>query len=85
MTIQEQRNAISSVYPGLSWKRKVADMGESQVIAVYLAFQKNGTFERRKSKDEKFFRNKREEKREIREAKKEAKVSAQQISIFDIL
>ena len=44
MTIPEMKMAISRVYPGQSWKTKVENMPEGQVVAVYLSFEKNGTF-----------------------------------------
>jgi len=42
MTIEEQRTAISKVYPTEKWQRTVANMDEDQVIAIYLSFEKRG-------------------------------------------
>ena len=42
MTVEEQRTAISKVYPTEKWKNKVENMPEDQVIAIYLTFQKRG-------------------------------------------
>lgn len=42
MTVEEQRTAISKVYPTEKWKNKVENMPEDQVIAIYLAFEKRG-------------------------------------------
>ena len=44
MTTYEQRLAISKVYSSSSWKKKVENMSDSQVIAVYLRFEKEGKF-----------------------------------------
>lgn len=77
MTTEEKRIAISQVYPGASWKRKVADMSDSQVIAVYLSFEKNGTFRKDLKKHNKPY----EDKRERRENRKEYK----QLTIEDFI
>lgn len=42
MTVEEQRTAISKVYPTEKWKNKVENMPEDQVIAIYLAFEGRG-------------------------------------------
>ena len=42
MTVEEQRTAISKVYPTEKWKNKVENMPEDQVIAIYLTVQKRG-------------------------------------------
>ena len=76
MTTEEKRLAIARVYSTSdSWQAKVADMSESQVIAIYLSFEKNGTFRRTFDKNEKTFR-----KRAGWERK-----GVKQLSIFDIL
>lgn len=38
MNVPEMRNAISKVYLGRDWQRKVRDMCDGQVIAVYHSF-----------------------------------------------
>ena len=45
MTTEEMRRRISAVYNGLSWKKKVANMPERQVYAIYMSFKKNGKFD----------------------------------------
>lgn len=42
MIVEEQRTAISKVYPTDRWKHNVENMPEDQVIAIYLAFEKRG-------------------------------------------
>lgn len=42
MTVEEQRTAISKVYPTDRWKTNVENMSENQVVAIYLAFEKRG-------------------------------------------
>lgn len=44
MTTEEMRRRISAVYNGLSWKKKVANMPERQVYAIYMSFKKSGKF-----------------------------------------
>ena len=74
MTTEEKRMAIARVYPtSKSWHKKVADMCESQVIAIYLSFEKAGTF-RKGPKNCKPFQGKGDRKNEIK-----------QLSVFDIL
>lgn len=38
MSVSNMRSAIAKVYPGQSWKYKVAKMSDQQVIAVYFSF-----------------------------------------------
>lgn len=45
MGIDQMRNEIEKVYPYDSWKRKVAFMGENQVVAVYYKFLGEGRFD----------------------------------------
>ena len=44
MSIDEMRDRIAKVYPGEKWKRKVANMYDDQVIAVYYKFAREGRF-----------------------------------------
>ena len=44
MTTEEMRRRISAVYDGLGWKKKVANMPERQVYAVFMSFEKSGKF-----------------------------------------
>lgn len=77
MTTEEKRAAIARVYPTRSWEDKVSKTCESQVIAIYLSFEKNGTFRKDLTKYNKPFRDKHEKKKPISEPK--------QLSIDDIL
>jgi hypothetical protein len=38
MTVAFMRYALSEVYAGVKWKRKVSAMADGQVIAVYYKF-----------------------------------------------
>lgn len=44
MTTEEMRRHISAMYDGLGWKKKVANMPERQVYAVFMSFEKSGKF-----------------------------------------
>ncbi|MDX9917306.1 MAG: hypothetical protein RBT15_04745 [Gudongella sp.] len=44
MNVETMRIEIAKAYPGLGWKRKVKEMSENQVIAVYHTFQKGNKF-----------------------------------------
>lgn len=44
MDIREMRRRISEVYDGLGWKKKVANMPDMQVYAIYKEFEKSGKF-----------------------------------------
>lgn len=39
MTVDAMRSYILQMYPGESWKRKVYNMRDSQVMAVYFSFK----------------------------------------------
>lgn len=41
-TVQEERTALASVYPGRAWSEKVRRMPDSQVTAIYLRFKQQG-------------------------------------------
>lgn len=45
MTVSNMRKAITNVYPGEKWKKKVERMSDSQVMAIYYSFEKSGKFE----------------------------------------
>ena len=47
MSVQQMRAAIYEVYPGRSWKEKVNNMSDAQVIAVYYSFLETGKFDRK--------------------------------------
>lgn len=42
MTVQQMRNAILRVYDTNSWKKKVANMYDDQIIAIYHDFKNRG-------------------------------------------
>ena len=46
MTVEQMRNAISGLYPGLAWKDKVARMYDDQVIAIYYSCYERGQFDK---------------------------------------
>ena len=45
MNVETMRREIAKAYTGDAWKRKVKNMPENQVVAVYHNFQKTGRFE----------------------------------------
>ena len=47
MTISQMRVAITEVYPGPTWERKVANMPDDQVVAIYYEFLRQGRFHSR--------------------------------------
>ena len=48
MTVAEMRCAIYDIYPGGIWHRRVENMPDDQVIAVYRSFQDRNLFVKRK-------------------------------------
>lgn len=44
MHINQMRKEIAKVYPGPKWKKRVENMPENQVLAVYNSFLKEGRF-----------------------------------------
>ena len=45
MTIYQMRAAIASVYSGEKWKKRVHNMPEDQIIAIYYSSLANGRFD----------------------------------------
>ena len=45
MNVETMRSEIAKVYTGNGWKKKVKNMPENQVVAVYLNFKKTGMFD----------------------------------------
>ena len=92
MTVNQMRHDISKVYSGVKWKRKVENMSDNQVIAVYYKFERSGKFSERyreKRTNSKFSERYREKREEPTKKKKSDKPgfnqpSGEQISIFDI-
>lgn len=77
MTVEEQRTAISKVYPTERWKNNVENMPEDQVIAIYLAFEKRGLLGKVITKP---YQRKMEEAKKIKEI-----IEPYQMTIDDIL
>ena len=46
MTIQQMKDAIVVVYDTASWKKKVANMYDDQVIAIYHNFLERGILDK---------------------------------------
>ena len=46
MTTNEKRAAITRVYSSESWQRKVKNMSDAQVVAIYRKFLADGKFDR---------------------------------------
>lgn len=42
MDVKRMREYILGMYPGENWARKVARMGDNQVMAVYYSMKKKG-------------------------------------------
>ncbi len=51
MKIEVMRREISNVYSGEKWKKRVKNMPENQVLAVYNSFVKTDRFEKQKEKE----------------------------------
>lgn len=47
MTVEQMRMAISDCYPGREWSKKVDNMSDGQVIAIYRKFESNGKLDPR--------------------------------------
>lgn len=48
MSVEEMRVAIAKVYSGEAWKRKVRNMPDYQVMAIYFSFLETGKFDKPK-------------------------------------
>ena len=73
MTIQQMKDAIANVYKTSSWRKKVSNMYDDQVIAIYHNFYNRGILN-------KVLR--RERPATINKRKQEDKY--QQLTIFDL-
>ena len=71
MTIQQMKDAILDVYDTKSWRKKVANMYDDQVIAIYYNFSQRGILN-------KVLRRERPDT-------SAAKEKSQQLTIFDFL
>lgn len=47
MTVEQMRMAIADCYPGREWSRKVDNMSDGQVIAIYRKFESQGKLDPR--------------------------------------
>lgn len=45
MNVETMRREIEKIYPGPSWKKRVREMPENQVVAVYHNFKKSEKFD----------------------------------------
>lgn len=45
MSVDEMRCCIADVYTSYSWRHRVANMPEHQVISIYYSFLERGVFE----------------------------------------
>ena len=44
MKVSQMRNDVSTAYPGMEWAKKVKNMSDNQVIAVYHKLQRHNRF-----------------------------------------
>lgn len=54
MSKSQERNAIIGVYNTVSWKRKVREMPDYQVHAIYCKFLAEGKFDKKPEKKEQY-------------------------------
>lgn len=47
--IQAKRNIVKDLYPSVTWKWKVANMSDEQVVAIYLSHRNNPKQRKRKN------------------------------------
>ena len=50
MTVSQMREKITKVYPGETWKRKVINMRDDQVVAIYFHFLETNKFNQKPKK-----------------------------------
>jgi hypothetical protein len=75
------RDAITTVYSGPKWKRKVANMDDNQVIAVYHKFLREGKFDEDYD-DEPTYRKEKKTKGSRKEAPHFEPYTGEQLSLF---
>lgn len=88
MSTEQMRAAIAEVYSGPRWKRKVANMFDDQVVAVYYKFQREGRFNPNFKPPEKTRRPKLTEikgDRDFDKAVEDARPKVEQLTFDDIL
>ena len=74
MTIQQMKDAIVAVYETRSWRKKVENMYDDQVIAIYHNFLERGILNKTLRKE-----------RPITVMTNDEKPVCQQLTIFDFL
>lgn len=75
MTIQQMKDAILTVYDTASWRKKVANMYDDQVVAIYHNFRERGVLDKTLRKERpKMFEHQVDEPKE----------ACQQLSFFDL-
>lgn len=79
MTIQQMKDAIRKVYDTASWKRKVDNMYDDQVVAIYYNFSERGILDKVLRKERPVVADK------IEPPKNEQKVKYQQLTLFDFI
>ena len=79
MTPIQMRTAIASVYKGRKWKRKVDNMTDNQVTAIYLDFLKKGKFDESKTTWDDDPRSKR---KPVKKNNKNDIINGEQLEIF---
>jgi len=52
MNVETMRREIAGVYSGEKWKKRVKQMPENQVLAVYNTFVRTDRFKKQKEKEE---------------------------------
>ena len=86
MKICRMREAISDVYPGEAWKKRVDNMLDDQVLAIYNSFSERGMFNKKIEKRDPSLTKNGEYDMQAVERKKEAdKYKAVQLSFNDFL
>ena len=86
MKICRMRVAISDVYPGEAWKKRVDNMLDDQVLAIYNSFSERGMFNKKIEKRDPSLTKNGEYDMQAVERKKEAdKYKAVQLSFNDYL
>ena len=74
MTIQQMKNAILNVYETTSWRKKVENMYDDQIVAIYHNFSERGILDKVLRKE----RPKSDYERKYKE-------NNQQLTIFDFI
>ena len=78
MTIQQMKDAIAAVYDTTSWKKKVENMYDDQVVAIYYNFSNRGILD-------KTLRKERPKHNTLITPTEAKQPEGQQVSIFDLI